>query len=191
MRISPAVGSINLRIVLPAVDLPQPLSPTSPKVSPSAMSKEMPSTACTCPTARCNSPFLTGKCLTRPLTDSSGPPPIPSPAPSLTLPRNAGEGRVGASGGGAGNWPGMLAVTRGPPGRNGNRRRNARAPSPRKPGSRGGTDRSRRRSAPRTGSPGSPPSATAPSRGSRRAAARARLASVAPSRGTEPRSPLV
>ena len=32
--ISPAVGSISLRISLPAVDLPQPDSPTSPSVSP-------------------------------------------------------------------------------------------------------------------------------------------------------------
>src|SRR6266436_1110786 len=71
-RISPAVGSISFRIALPAVDLPQPLSPTRPKVSPPAMSKEMPSTACTWPTVCCNNPFLTGKCLTRLRTDNRG-----------------------------------------------------------------------------------------------------------------------
>ncbi len=31
MRTSPAVGSISFRMAFPAVDLPQPLSPTSPK----------------------------------------------------------------------------------------------------------------------------------------------------------------
>src|SRR5579875_1460079 len=71
-RISPAVGSINLRIALPAVDLPQPDSPTSPRVSPAAMSKEMPSTARTWPTTCRKIPPRTGKCLTRPLTDNKG-----------------------------------------------------------------------------------------------------------------------
>src|SRR5436309_1328903 len=71
-RTSPEVGSISFRIALPAVDLPQPLSPTRPSVSPSAMSKEMPSTACTWPTVCCKIPFLTGKCLTKPRTDKSG-----------------------------------------------------------------------------------------------------------------------
>ena len=47
MRTSPAVGSISFRIAFPAVDLPHPLSPTRPRVSPSAMSNEIPSTAWT------------------------------------------------------------------------------------------------------------------------------------------------
>jgi hypothetical protein len=43
MRPEP-VGSMSFRIAFPAVDLPQPLSPTRPRVSPGAMSKLMPST---------------------------------------------------------------------------------------------------------------------------------------------------
>jgi hypothetical protein len=42
---SPEVGSINLRIDRPVVDLPQPDSPTSPSVSPGMMSKLTSSTA--------------------------------------------------------------------------------------------------------------------------------------------------
>ena len=37
-----AVGAISRSINLPMVDLPQPLSPTSPSVSPGAMSNETP-----------------------------------------------------------------------------------------------------------------------------------------------------
>ena len=37
----------------PVVDLPQPDSPTSPRVSPFLTLKEMPSTARTAPTLRC------------------------------------------------------------------------------------------------------------------------------------------
>ena len=44
---SPAVGSIRRRMQRPVVDLPQPDSPTRPSVSPGAMSKLTPSTACT------------------------------------------------------------------------------------------------------------------------------------------------
>ena len=44
---SPAVGSISRRMQRPVVDLPEPDSPTSPSVSPGAMSKLTLSTACT------------------------------------------------------------------------------------------------------------------------------------------------
>ncbi len=47
--IVPAVGSSSFSSVRPAVDLPQPLSPTSPSVSPRSMWNEMPSTAWTWP----------------------------------------------------------------------------------------------------------------------------------------------
>ena len=45
MRIEPDVGSIRRSTVRPAVDLPQPLSPTRPSVSPALIVKLMPSTA--------------------------------------------------------------------------------------------------------------------------------------------------
>ena len=44
---APAVGSTSRNTVLAIVDLPQPLSPTSPSVSPSAIAKLTSSTACT------------------------------------------------------------------------------------------------------------------------------------------------
>ena len=43
----PAVGSTMRRIASPVVDLPQPLSPTSPSVSPCRSAKLTPSTALT------------------------------------------------------------------------------------------------------------------------------------------------
>ena len=42
------------------VDLPQPLSPTRPRVSPSAIQKLTSSTACTCPLTCENTPLRTG-----------------------------------------------------------------------------------------------------------------------------------
>ena len=45
--ISPEVGSSSRTMQRPRVDLPQPDSPTRPRVSPRAMSSEMPETACT------------------------------------------------------------------------------------------------------------------------------------------------
>src|SRR5688572_24252523 len=45
----------------PAVVFPQPLSPTSPSVSPGARENEMSSTARTWATTREKTPFLTGK----------------------------------------------------------------------------------------------------------------------------------
>jgi hypothetical protein len=44
-RIVPAVGSTSFSIDFPTVDFPQPLSPTSPSVSPASTWKETPSTA--------------------------------------------------------------------------------------------------------------------------------------------------
>ena len=44
-RTAPAVGSIRRVTRRAVVDLPQPLSPTSPSVSPRRMWKSMPSTA--------------------------------------------------------------------------------------------------------------------------------------------------
>src|SRR6185437_12044981 len=69
---APAVGSISRSTVRATVDLPQPLSPTRPSVSPSPIEKLTPSTARTCPTVRRNKPFFTAKCLRRPLTSSTG-----------------------------------------------------------------------------------------------------------------------
>ncbi len=58
--IEPLVGSISFNTALPVVDLPQPLSPTSPSVSPAAIEKLTSSTACTCPVTRPNTPLRTG-----------------------------------------------------------------------------------------------------------------------------------
>src|SRR5229473_22812 len=66
-RIAPSVGSMRRSTVRATVDLPQPLSPTRPKVSPS-------------PTVRRNTPFLTGKCFFRLTTASTGARLWPGPA---------------------------------------------------------------------------------------------------------------
>ena len=52
-------------MTLPAVDFPQPLSPTSPRVSLSLISKEIPSTALTVPTCLRKTPLVMGKCYER------------------------------------------------------------------------------------------------------------------------------
>src|SRR5215469_9985579 len=71
--ISPAVGRSSRRMQRPVVVLPQPLSPTSPKVSPRRTVKSMPSTAFTSPTFRLTTtPSVTGKCICSPLTSRSG-----------------------------------------------------------------------------------------------------------------------
>src|SRR5579872_2596910 len=67
----PAVGLINWRIARPVVDFPQPLSPTSPNVSPRRTNRSTPSTAFTFATVRPNSPPLIGKCTFNPLTSMS------------------------------------------------------------------------------------------------------------------------
>src|SRR5215468_10679147 len=69
---SPAVGSIRRRMQRPVVDLPHPDSPTSPRVSPSMMSKDTSSTAWTRATSREKRPPRMGKYFLRFLTRSSG-----------------------------------------------------------------------------------------------------------------------
>src|SRR5947208_11467264 len=58
------------------VDLPQPDSPTRPRVSPAATASDTPSTARTagagCPRRRASHAPGSGKCFTRPSTDSNG-----------------------------------------------------------------------------------------------------------------------
>src|SRR4029453_6496203 len=56
---------MSRRMVRPNVDLPQPDSPTMPKVSPSSPHKLTPSTALTAPLLREKSPSPTGKCFLR------------------------------------------------------------------------------------------------------------------------------
>ena len=59
----------------PVVDLPQPDSPTRPRVSPRKTSKVRPSTARTAPTLRCTMmPLVIGKWTLRPSMDTSASP---------------------------------------------------------------------------------------------------------------------
>src|SRR5258706_8066191 len=61
---SPAVGLYSWRIARPVVDLPQPDSPTRPRVSPRSTKKSIPSTARTAPTWRWKMiPCVSGKCI--------------------------------------------------------------------------------------------------------------------------------
>jgi len=60
-KILPAVGFINCKMALPSVVLPQPLSPTSPSVSPFSTLKVTSSTALKKSVALPNIFFLTGK----------------------------------------------------------------------------------------------------------------------------------
>ncbi len=69
----PPVGSTSLSMARPTVVLPQPLSPTSPRVSPLLTDRLTPSTAWTCPTTFPNTPFFTGKSLWRSSTTIRGP----------------------------------------------------------------------------------------------------------------------
>ena len=66
---SPEVMSIIFRMARPVVLLPQPDSPTRPKVSPRRTSNDTPSTAFTLPTwRRMTAPAITGKWTFRSLT---------------------------------------------------------------------------------------------------------------------------
>src|SRR5688572_23729529 len=66
---SPEVMSIIFRMAKPVVLLPQPDSPTRPKVSPRRTSNDTPSTAFTLPTwRRMTAPAITGKWTLRSLT---------------------------------------------------------------------------------------------------------------------------
>src|SRR3954447_18797971 len=72
-RTVPAVGRSSAMSNRPSVDLPQPDSPTTPRVSPLRRSKLTPSTARTAPTCFLNRmPRVRGKCLTRSRTSSTG-----------------------------------------------------------------------------------------------------------------------
>jgi hypothetical protein len=65
-QISPEVGFSSPTITLPIVVLPQPDSPTRPKVSPLEMVKLTSETALTDPIFRCiTAPAVTGNSLTR------------------------------------------------------------------------------------------------------------------------------
>src|SRR5690606_9068630 len=78
-KIWPEVGSMSRSTTRPVVDLPQPLSPTNPSVSPRLMLKLTPSTAFTEPIWREKMmPRVTGKCLTKSRTSSSGRSPLPA-----------------------------------------------------------------------------------------------------------------
>ena len=68
----PASGSISRISSRAVVDLPQPLSPTMPSVSPLRTLKLTPSTARTVATVAPNSPPRMGKCFLRPESSSSG-----------------------------------------------------------------------------------------------------------------------
>ena len=57
----PPVGVYNRRMERPTVVFPQPDSPTKPRVSPVRAFSETPSTACTLPTLRRNTPPPDGK----------------------------------------------------------------------------------------------------------------------------------
>src|SRR5690348_7858571 len=70
--ILPSVGAMSLIAVRPSVDLPQPDSPTSPRVSPVLISRSTPSTACTYPTVRCRTPEATGNQTFRSVIETSG-----------------------------------------------------------------------------------------------------------------------
>ena len=88
-RTDPEVGSISWRIVRERVDLPQPDSPTRPKVEPCGISKVTPSSARTWPTVRSSkTPDLIGKCLTRSVTSRSG-----APLFMLSRPPSSAAGR--------------------------------------------------------------------------------------------------
>ncbi len=82
------------------VDLPEPLSPTSPSVSPARMPKSTPSTAWTRPVTRLSRPECTGKSLRRPLASSSrwsaATRPLPA-APAVTPGTAAGAWSPGPS----------------------------------------------------------------------------------------------
>src|SRR5689334_13276082 len=115
--IRPAVGSSMRRMARPVVDLPQPDSPTSPRVPPRFKAKLMPSTACTVATRRWMMvPLVRGKCTLRSSTRTTSSPPAAA-APAGTgeassagiveaglpvLGREFGQRRTGAAAGLAG-----------------------------------------------------------------------------------------
>src|SRR5215469_1521847 len=82
----PAVGLINCKMARPVVDLPQPLSPTSPKVSPRRTNRSTPSTALTLATVRPKIPPLMGKWTFKPLTSTRVVPVVSGVRTSCAIP---------------------------------------------------------------------------------------------------------
>src|SRR5229473_2460983 len=95
----PASGSIRRRITRPTVDLPQPDSPTSPRVWPDPMANDTPSTARTAARGRPNPKNARGpgKCLTSPCTSTSGAAAagVTGAAYGVAAPSGANNGRCG------------------------------------------------------------------------------------------------
>src|ERR671916_2828511 len=74
-KIDPAVGFSSATSSFDTVDLPQPDSPTRPRVSPRRMVRLTPSTARTCPMVRLKTmPWVSGKCFFRSRISSRGAP---------------------------------------------------------------------------------------------------------------------
>ena len=82
----PAVASTSRSMSLPSVVLPQPLSPTTPKVSPRPIARSTPSTALTWACTRPQNPRRTGKCFLSPLTSTKGAAWLMRPPPSNNSP---------------------------------------------------------------------------------------------------------
>src|SRR2546428_5177068 len=94
-RMLPAVGFSRPRMSLDVVVLPQPDSPTRPRVAPAGMSNETQSTARTRPVDQPR-PRRTAKCFVRLVTSSSGAPDASSPISAAMQPaarRVAGDHR--------------------------------------------------------------------------------------------------
>ena len=68
----PAVGSMRRSTSRAKVDLPDPLSPTSPRVVPAMTSRSTPSTARTAPVLRRSTPLRRGNSFTRSVTVITG-----------------------------------------------------------------------------------------------------------------------
>src|SRR5579862_8508933 len=90
--IVPDVMSYSRAMDRPSVDLPEPVSPTIPKVCPRLTSKLTPSTACTYSRLSNRPLFLTGKYLTRSCTRSR----TSSPVVLKLSSRSPGAGGRGA-----------------------------------------------------------------------------------------------
>src|SRR5262245_27423635 len=80
-RMMPPVGRSSSSTIFAVVVLPQPDSPTTPRVLPGSIENEMSSTARTTATSRDSRPRLTGKCLTRFLASRTGPAMVASASP--------------------------------------------------------------------------------------------------------------
>ena len=78
-RITPDVGSSSFKMSLAVVVLPQPDSPTRPRLRPRSTENDTPSTARTVAAAPPKTPRRMGKCLVSPSTSRIGWPITPSP----------------------------------------------------------------------------------------------------------------